>query len=345
MIMRGLSVVLVVTLSSAASVAAEPPSWLTNADVETRDGAPAAALERAAHDRTSAWIAWSVPALAEARDVCCFSDNFKRRGCSLAGHDDGWGTSDPSPSGAPAEIEVLVETKGGAPSRIKIVSPTCSVDGAARKVDWLGPVESAASLTALQRLIDASGDDLGHTALAAIAYHRDALADAIIEKRVLDRSLPSDEREKAVFWAGEARGQAGYKLIDRVLTQEPDGDLRQHAVFALSQSHVDGAPDRIKRVAVEDRDADVRAHAYFSLSQTQADGTGAWIVDRLDFERNDHVREQAIFALSQLHDGTDWLLRVLRARKDPESVKRALFWLGQSDDPRALEEIEKILDR
>jgi len=345
MIMRSIFVGIAMGLVFAPALAAESPSWLTNADVEPRAEAPASTLDRAARDKASVWIAWSVPAIDEARDVCCYSDNFKRRGCSLTGRDNGWGTSDRSAGGAPGEIEVLIETASGAPSRIKIVSPTCAVDGAGRRVVWLGAVESSASLSALERLVDSRGDDLGGTALAAIAYHRDARADAILEKRVLDRSGSSKDREQAVFWAGQARGQAGYQLIDRVLTQEPDRDLRQHAVFALSQSHVDGAPDRIKRVAVEDRDADVRAHAYFSLSQTQADGAGAWIVDRLDVERNDHVREQAIFALSQLHDGTDWLLRVLRARKDPESVKRALFWLGQSNDPRALEEITKILDR
>ena len=56
------------------------------------------------------------------------------------------------------------------------------------------------------------------------------------------------------------------------------------------------------------------------------------------------MREQAVFALSQLDDGTDWLLKVLRSNRDPETVRQALFWLGQSDDPRALEELTRILD-
>jgi len=52
-----------------------------------------------------------------------------------------------------------------------------------------------------------------------------------------------------------------------------------------------------------------------------------------------------VFALSQLPDGTDWLLQVLHSKRDPETVRRALFWLGQSRDPRAFAELEKILDR
>jgi hypothetical protein len=33
----------------------------------------------------------------------------------------------------------------------------------------------------------------------------------------------------------------------------------------------------------------------------------------------------------------------MRTSRDPKVVRQALFWLGQSDDPRALAELEKIL--
>ena len=329
-------------------VALEAPTSLRNARVEVRAGvAPAAALEQAARDKAVTWVGWSAPAIPKACDICCFSDSFKSRSCSLAERETSWGMSNGSEKSLSGDLYVLVETKGGRPSRVKVVSPDCPVDGADRRVVWLGPVDAGTSLTALSRLLDtdADSDKVRDTALLAIAYHRDPRADAILEKRALDRSLPEDARQQAIFWAGQARGDAGFRLIDRVLESEPDGDLRQHAAFALSQSGLPAAPDRIKRVAVEDRDAEVRGHAYFSLSQTDAPGVGQWIVGRLDAERDEEVREQAVFALSQLDDGTDWLLKVLRSKRDPETVRRALFWLGQSKDPRALEEIEKILNR
>src|SRR4029079_4743401 len=125
----------------------------------------------------------------------------------------------------------------------------------------------------------------------------------------------------------------------------PSGEIREHAVFALTQSEVPEAPERIRRVSVEDKDAEVRAKALFWLAQTQDEGAGKWIVSRLDAEQSEHVREQAVFALSQLEDGTDWLLNVLPSRRDRQTFRKALFWLGQSNDPRALQEIEKILDR
>jgi hypothetical protein len=37
------------------------------------------------------------------------------------------------------------------------------------------------------------------------------------------------------------------------------------------------------------------------------------------------------------------LIRVARTNRNPEVRKKAIFWLGQSRDPRALHFIEKIL--
>jgi hypothetical protein len=39
------------------------------------------------------------------------------------------------------------------------------------------------------------------------------------------------------------------------------------------------------------------------------------------------------------------LIRIAKTNKDPEIRRRALFWLGQSDDPRALALFEEILTK
>jgi HEAT repeat protein len=349
--MRALVAVAVALAVAGAGPArsVEPPSSITHARIEVRPGVtPAAALDQAARDKGTLWVGWSVEVIPKEGDVCCLSDSFKRRGCTLGDRgENSWGSSDAFAATASKEVYVLVETKGGAPTRVKLMSPTCPVDGADRRLVWLGPADAGTSLTALGALLDAEPNthEIGDAALVAIAYHRDGRADALIEKRVLDRSLPVDERQKATFWAGQTRGETGFRLLERVLASDPSGALREHAVFAMSQSPLPQAPERIKRVAVEDQDPEMRSHAYFSLSQTHTPDAGKWIVGRLDAERDEQVRQQAIFALSQLQDGTDWLLEVMRVRHDPETVRQALFWLAQSEDPRALEEIEKILGR
>lgn len=59
----------------------------------------------------------------------------------------------------------------------------------------------------------------------------------------------------------------------------------------------------------------------------------------------DGVKEQAVFALSQLrnHEGVEPLMDVARTNKDQRLRAKAMFWLGESGDPRAIDLFEQIL--
>jgi hypothetical protein len=71
--------------------------------------------------------------------------------------------------------------------------------------------------------------------------------------------------------------------------------------------------------------------------------TGAAPVE--DPERE--AREQAVFALSRLprDQAVPELLEVARTHRDPQVRKRALFWLGETGDHRALDLFEELLRR
>lgn len=57
------------------------------------------------------------------------------------------------------------------------------------------------------------------------------------------------------------------------------------------------------------------------------------------------ARTSAVFALSQLrnHEGIPPLLQVAQTNDDARVRRQALFWLGQSGDPRGLDLFERIL--
>lgn len=57
------------------------------------------------------------------------------------------------------------------------------------------------------------------------------------------------------------------------------------------------------------------------------------------------VREQAVFALSQRpkDQSVPALIVVARTNRDPKIRRKAMFWLGQSNDPRAIALFEEIL--
>lgn len=91
-----------------------------------------------------------------------------------------------------------------------------------------------------------------------------------------------------------------------------------------------------------------RKDAIFWLSQEAGDAATKGLSDLADDEDQDRdVRDQAVFALSQLPSdkGVPILIRLARSNKDPKVRRKALFWLGQSDDPRALALFEEILTK
>jgi HEAT repeat protein len=59
------------------------------------------------------------------------------------------------------------------------------------------------------------------------------------------------------------------------------------------------------------------------------------------------VRETAVFALSQRprDEGVPALITIAKKNPDPELRRKAIFWLGQSDDPRAIALFEELLTK
>jgi len=91
-----------------------------------------------------------------------------------------------------------------------------------------------------------------------------------------------------------------------------------------------------------------RRQAVFWLGQAAGDAatrdlTG--LVDDRDLDRD--VKEQAVFALSQQPGdaGVPALIRIARTHPEPGVRRKALFWLGQSGDPRALALFEELLTK
>lgn len=91
-----------------------------------------------------------------------------------------------------------------------------------------------------------------------------------------------------------------------------------------------------------------RNQSVFWLGQAAGDAATANLKDIvLDNSVDREVRESAVFALSQRprEEGVPALIAVARTNKDPEIRKKALFWLGQSHDPRAIDLFEELLTK
>jgi TolA-binding protein len=97
----------------------------------------------------------------------------------------------------------------------------------------------------------------------------------------------------------------------------------------------------------DDNDTRIAAlNALLQMDAAQAVPILQQVLARRD-ECSAPLREQAVFALSQRsHDeGVPALIGIARTHPDGAIRKKALFWLGQSGDPRAIALFEEILTR
>jgi HEAT repeat protein len=105
-------------------------------------------------------------------------------------------------------------------------------------------------------------------------------------------------------------------------------------------------PDLLRLAKDTQLQSDTRRQAVFWLSQAAGQEATRGLDEIVGDDRGDlDVREHAVFALSQRphEEGVPALIRIARTNPHPELRKKALFWLGQSDDPRALALFEEIL--
>jgi hypothetical protein len=105
---------------------------------------------------------------------------------------------------------------------------------------------------------------------------------------------------------------------------------------------------RLIAIAKDDkRERGVRTQAVFWVGQAAGEKASDGLAQLAgDAAEDRDVRLQAVFAISQRHaEGVGMLINIARTSKDPEIRKQAIFWLGQSHDPRAIDFFEAILTK
>lgn len=130
------------------------------------------------------------------------------------------------------------------------------------------------------------------------------------------------------------------------VAESGSGKIAEQAIFpATLADSVTPWPRLLKLARNEERPSAVRRQAVFWVGQAASEEATKGLADVVDDDSGDReVREAAVFALSQQRaNGVESLLRIARENKDKEIRKRAIFWLGQSKDPRALDFFESVL--
>lgn len=343
------SIALFATLACVAF--AQQPK-LENAKLETRSAGgnlESAIRGMVASQAAPAWIAYAVPIIAGQHSMCCSSECCS--GCRLehASGDQGSTVTNNGPvmlEGARAMF-VFYRVENKAIGKVRMFTPECSIDAGGTTVFWISDAQPSQSVAFLESMATGNDRHLSNNAIAALAFHAGASAD-----RALDALVAPDKTEEtrrtAVFWLGNARGRHGYEMVAKIARDDPSDRVREHAIFALSQSKEPEAVRTMIDIAHNDKSAHVRGQALFWLAHSaQRQIAASAIENAIQNDPETEVKKKAVFALSQLPngDGVPKLIEVAKNNHNPEVRKQAMFWLGQSKDPRALKFFEDVLTR
>jgi hypothetical protein len=152
-----------------------------------------------------------------------------------------------------------------------------------------------------------------------------------------------DARPLGVFSTTEATAY----LLD--VARQASGSAGSGAIFAAVLADSAVIWPQLLRIAHDDeRSQSIRRDASHWLSRYAAGAMLGRANDPFTGDSDDDrdkLKDNAVFVLSQLHDDSriPTLIDIARRNPDPHVRSTALFWLGQTGDPRALELFESLL--
>jgi len=135
-------------------------------------------------------------------------------------------------------------------------------------------------------------------------------------------------------------------LFARLGNAERHDDIRKNVMLSISQMRGFGNDRWLLSIALDTTNSeDVRGHALWTAGQAGIPGSDLVAID--DRLTDAQVKEKLIWVLSESQDraATDKLVEIAQKDRDQEMRKKALFWLGQKNDPRVRQILVDILTK
>jgi hypothetical protein len=293
---------------------------------------------------TKVWAGYAIPAVVVRPGLFSYSDCCSS--CALENSGNRNFTPDRLTTGPVGlDLFVLVRFERGQVTRVRHLSSDCSIDATGTSVQWLTGVSPGESISYLLSLVSAdTARSFSSEAIAAIALHADPAVNAALEK-LISPGQPRFLREQAAFWTAAEGSPHAIDVLRKAAREDMDAAFRKSLTFPLSIVSDDAGIQELIRMAHDDSDPGVRGQALFWMAQKAGTRIAGEIAASLENDPDTEVKKRAVFALSQIPngDGVPKLIEVARTHNNRAVRQQAVFWLGQSRDPRALSFIENIL--
>ena len=191
---------------------------------------------------------------------------------------------------------------------------------------------------------DTSGVDAQRQAIFAISQLPEERSVPLL-REIAEKNANPRLREEAVFWLGQVGGDAAAEILMRFARNDENVEVRKKAIFSLSELEGAAGSERLIELARTHPDPETQGEAVFWLGQNGGEGVADILLDFARNGRSPEVQKKAIFALSELdEEGIEHLITLARTHPNQQVRSEAVFWLGESGDPRAADILMDIVN-
>ncbi len=211
---------------------------------------------------------------------------------------------------------------------------------------WLGLIQTDESINLLNECFKHTDSDKEKdTIVTAAGIHGPNPKVFGFLKKILSGNETTKIRKSAAFWISQQQSSEAAEVLEHTVYNDPSSSVQEHAVFGLYLVQCKEANDALVKLAKKGEDKHVRKKAIFWLGQKAAKRSAEILEDLVNDDSDTDIQKAAVFALSQLPSGVPRLIKIANTHRSLKVRKQAIFWLSQSDDPRALDTILDIIKK
>jgi HEAT repeat protein len=235
--------------------------------------------------------------------------------------------------------DILMETAKNDPDR----------ETREQAVFWLSQVNSEKAVPLLEQILKTSTDEeMQDKALFALSQKSGDNAQQALRDYAGREDVSEHLREQAIFWLGQRHSDNNAKFLRDLFAKTSNGAMKDKIIFSISQTRNDGNDQWLLDQAVDSKNSmELRKQALFWAGQTGSVDM-AKLGALYDKTPEEEFKKQVIFVLSQRGkspEAVDKLIDIAKNETNRSLRKEAIFWLGQSHDPRALKALQDLINR
>ncbi len=211
---------------------------------------------------------------------------------------------------------------------------------------WLCQEENDRAVRMLEDILRTAGDErIADKAIFGLSQHRSGKGFATLRSYAENENVSDKLRGQAIFWLGQRNGQ-GPDYLTGLYPRIRSSHLKDKIIFSVAQQKSEESEKwLLDLVSNRNEPMLMRKSALFWAGQQGASMTQlASLYSRMDGRE---MKDQMIFVLSQRREkaAIDKLIEIARKEPDRDVRKTAMFWLGQSKDPRVSEFLSAVINR